>query len=84
MAKERDPLMFEMKEEEVVEAADQLEAALLAEEAALCQASCLSDPQVGLKIKVKRYPYSISRWPPLLRVLRLSWLGTVEAAPPLF
>ena len=57
MAKERDPLMFEMKEDEVavaVEAADALEAALMmGDENHLCQAGCLSDPQVGLKIGFK-------------------------------
>ena len=56
MAKERDPLMFEMKEDEVavaVEAADALEAALMGEENHLCQAGCLSDPQVGLELGFK-------------------------------
>ena len=50
MANEADPLMFEMKEkdEEVIQAEVapvSLDMPLL-EDAALCQASCLADPQV--------------------------------------
>jgi len=48
MAREHDPLMFEMKEDEVLVAkVDQhnLDLSLMEEAGTLCQASCLSDPQ---------------------------------------